>query len=192
TLRVSVTDQPDFVVTTANGSYIWETYVPLSAPSKTFTIHAVDAGGVTADGSYTVKSLSESKLQLVKAQGDAQIAAPGAQPAQKLRVQLRDENGTPVIGVPVTFAASPGGQIISATALTDDSGQAEAAVRLPPGEGLALFTVEAARLVATFSARGAAVSLTNFPVFLQSDAAYGNATLGKGPATVAQKGALLT
>ena len=191
-LRVSITDQPDFVVTAASGSYIWETFVPLSAPSKTFMVHAVDASGVTADGSYAVKSLTESKLRLVKTQGDAQTAAPGAQPAQKLKVQLQDENGTPVIGIPVTFAASPGAQLISSTAVTDETGQAEAAVRLPPAEGLSLFTAEAARLVSTFSARAAAVSLPNFPAFLQSDAAYGAATLGKGTATVAQKGALLT
>ena len=138
TLRVSVTDQPDFVVTAANGSYIWETFVPLSAPSKTFTVRAVDSSGVTADGSYSVKSLTESKLRLVKTQGDAQTAAPGAQPAQKLKVQLQDENGTPVIGIPVTFAASPGAQLVSTTAITDETGQAEAAVRLPPAEGLGL------------------------------------------------------
>jgi len=187
-LRVSITDQPDFVVTAANGSYIWETYVPLSAPSKTFLIHAADATGASADGSYTVKSLTESKLQLVKTQGDAQTGAPGALLAQKLRVQLQDETGTPVIGVAVTFAASPGGQLLSsATTVTDSTGQAEAAVRLPLAEGLALYTAEAARLVSTFSARAAASSLTNYPVFLQSDAAYGGATLGKGPATIAQK-----
>jgi len=92
-----------------------------------------------------------------------------------------------VIGVAVTFAASPGGQILSATALTDDTGQAEAAVRLPPSEGLALFTAEAARLVSTFSARAAAYSLTNYPTFSQADAAFGGATLGKGAATIAQK-----
>src|SRR5207248_2092574 len=59
-------------------------------------------------------------------------------------------------------------------------------------EGLALFTATAARLVVTFSARAAASSLSRYPSFLQSDASYGSATLGKGPATIAQKGALLT
>ena len=192
-LRVSIADQADFVVPAPNGAYSWETYVPLSAPSRTFAIHALDTKtGAAADGSYTVKSLTESRLQLVKTQGDAQTAAPGAQLAQKLRVELRDENGTPVIGVPVTFAASSGGQIVPSTAITDESGRAETSLRLPLAEGLALVTAEAARLVATFSARSAAVSLANFPAFLQSDAAYGNTALGKGPATVAEKGALLT
>jgi uncharacterized protein (TIGR03437 family) len=193
TLRVSITDQADFVVSALNGAYSWETYVPLSAPSKTFAIHAVDtAAGTSADGAYTVKSLAESRLQLVKTQGDAQTAAPGARLTQTLRVQLVDENGTPVIGVPVTFAASTGGQILPAAALTDDSGQAEAAVRLPAAVGLALVTAEAARLVTTFSARAVAAALPNFPAFLQSAASYGNNTLGKGSATIAQKGALLT
>ncbi|HTM49071.1 MAG TPA: Ig-like domain-containing protein [Bryobacteraceae bacterium] len=192
TIRVSITDQQDFVVTAANGSYIWETFVPLSAPSKTFTIHAVDSAGVAADGSYTVKALTESKLQLLKASGDAQTAAPGATLAQKLKVQLQDENGTPVIGIPVTFAASPGAQLISSTSITDETGQAEAVVRVPLSEGLALVTAEAARLVSTFSARAVASTLPNFPAFLQTDSPHGQTPLGKGPATVAQKGALLT
>ena len=193
TLRVSITGQQDFLVTTVNGSYTWDTFVPLSAPSQTFMIHAVDtSAGVTADGSYTVKSLTESQLKLTATQGDSQSGAPGAQLAQTLRVQLTDSSGTPVIGIPVAFAASTGGQILSATAVTDNSGQAEAAVRLPLSEGLALFTATAARLVATFSARAAATSLTKYPTFLQSDAPYGSTALGKGSATIAQKGALLT
>jgi uncharacterized protein (TIGR03437 family) len=193
TLRVSITGQPDFVVTTSNGSYTWDTFVPLSTPSQTVLVHAVDTGGgATADGSYTVKSLTESQLQLVAVQGDAQSGAPGARLAQTLRVQLTDSSGTPVIGIPVTFAASTGGQILSATAVTNNSGQAETAVRLPLSEGLALFTATAARLVTTFSARAAATSLTKYPAFLQSDASYGSTTIGKGPATIAQKGALLT
>jgi uncharacterized protein (TIGR03437 family) len=193
TLRVSITGQPDFVVTTANGSYTWDTFVPLATPSQTYLIHAVDTGaGTVADGSYTVKSLAESQLQLAPTQGDSQSGAPGAQLAQTLRVQLTDSSGTPVIGVPVTFAASTGGQILSAAAVTNSSGQAEAAVRLPASEGLALFTATAARLVVTFSARAAATLLTKYPSFVQSDAAYGSTTLGKGAATIAQKGALLT
>ena len=193
TLRVSITGQPDFVVTTSNGSYTWDTFVPPSAPSQTYLIHAVDSSaGTMADGSYTVKSLAESQLKLAPTQGDGQSGAPGAQLAQTLRVQLTDSSGAPVIGIPVTFAASTGGQVLSAPAVTDSFGQAEAAVRLPSSEGLALFTATAARLVATFSARVAATSLTRYPSFLQSDASYGTTTLGKGAATIAQKGALLT
>jgi uncharacterized protein (TIGR03437 family) len=192
-LRVSITDQPDFSITAANGAYSWETYVPLTAPSKTYAIRAADTkSGAVADGSYSVKSLAESRLQLVKSQGDTQTGPPGAQLPQKLRVLLQDENGTPVTGVAVTFAASPGGQITPATAVTDESGQAEAVLRLPPAEGLALATAEASRLVATFSARSTASSLSNFPAFVQADPAWGSAALGKGAATIGQKGALLT
>ena len=111
TLRVSVTDQPDFVVNAANGSYIWETYVPLSAPSKTFTIHAADSSGVSADGSYTVKSSDGIEAATRQDAGRRADGSPGAQLAQKLKVQLQDENGTPVMGMPVTFAASPGAQL---------------------------------------------------------------------------------
>ena len=193
TLRVSISGQQDFVVTTVNGSYTWDAFIPLSAPSQTILVHAVDTSdGTAADGSYTVKSLTESQLQLAATQGASQTGAPGAQLAQTLRVQLTDSNGTAVIGAAVTFAASSGGQIVSSTGVTDSAGQAEAAVRLPASEGLALFTATAGRLVATFSARAAAMSLTKFPTFLQSDAPYGSTVLGRGTATVAQKGALLT
>src|SRR5207247_3953831 len=44
----------------------------------------------------------------------------------------------------------------------------------------------------TFRARAVAVSLPNYPTFLQSDAPYGSTALGRGAATVTQKGALLT
>jgi len=54
-----------------------------------------------------------------------------------------------------------------------------------------LFTATAARLVATFSARAAATSLTRYPSFLQSDALRKHHAR-QGAATIAQKGALLT
>src|SRR5205823_306100 len=69
TLRISITGQPDFVVTTANGAYSWDIFVPLSTPSQTYLIHAVDtSAGTAADGSYSVKSLTESQLKLAPAQ----------------------------------------------------------------------------------------------------------------------------
>src|SRR5262249_20086529 len=92
-LRVSIPDPPDFTVNTVNGAYTWETYIPLGAAGKTYAIHTVDtAAQASADGSYTVKSLAEAKLQLVKTQGDTQTGAPGAQLAQKIRVRLQDDS----------------------------------------------------------------------------------------------------
>lgn len=193
TLQISIAGQPDFMVTAANGSYTWDAYVPLSAQSKTIAIHAVDmSSGTAVDGSYTVKALASSSLQLAKTQGDAQSGAPGAALAQALQVRLQDASGNPVSGLPITFAASPGGQILTASSITDGAGLAQATVRLPTSPGLALFTAQSSGQVATFGATVAAISLANYPVFLQSDAPYGVALLGKGSASVAQKGALLT
>ena len=194
TLRVSVSGQPDFVVTAPNGSYTWDTYVPLGAASRSVAIHAVDMAnaGASADGSYTVKALSSSSLQLAKARGDGQSGALGALLAQALQVKLQDAGGNGVSGVPVAFAASSGGRIVSASAVTDAAGQAQAVVRLPAVAGLALFTATASGQVATFSATAAAMSLANYPAFLQSDAPYGVSVLGAGPASIAQKGSLLT
>ncbi len=193
TLQISIAGQPNFVVTAANGSYTWDAYVPLSAASTTVAIQVADmSSGTTANGSYTVKALSSAALQLAKSQGDTQTGGPGAKLAQALQVRLQDTSGNPVSGIPVTFAASPGGQIVTASTVTDGSGLARATVRLPPSVGLALFTAQASGQVATFSATAAAMSLANYPTFLQSAAPYGVSLLGAGPATIAQKGALLT
>jgi uncharacterized protein (TIGR03437 family) len=184
-------------VTTTNGSYTWDIYIPLGTASKTVTIHAVDitsgaSGGATADGSYTIKALTSSSLQLAKMQGDSQSGAPGAQLAQALQVKLQDASGNGLSGITVTFAASPGGQIVTASSVTDGTGLAQASVRLPMTTGLALFTASASGQVATFSATVSAMSLSNYPTFLQSDAPYGVSVLGGGPASIAQKGSLLT
>ena len=187
-LSVSITGQPDFEVTVLTGAYSWEAFVPATAASGTVQVRAVDAGSSkSAEGSYQIKAAAEAGLQLKKLKGDAQIAPPGALAPQPLRVSLRDDRGNPVAGVSVRFAASPGAQIAPASALTDQNGEAEAALRLPSSEGIALATAEASRLVVTFSAQAARVALTNFPKFTQT----GDAPLGKGPGTIAQKGALL-
>src|SRR5262249_19060367 len=193
TLQISIAGQPDFAVTAATGSYTWDAYVPLNAQNRMIAIHAVDmSSGTSADGSYTVKALSSSSLTLAKTQGDAQSGAPGAALAQPLRVRLQDSTGNPVSGVPITFAASPGGQVITASTITDGSGLAQAMVRLPVSTGLALFTASSSGQVATFGATAGATSLAHFPRFLQSDAPWGVATGGKGSASVAREGALVT
>ncbi|MEO7653110.1 MAG: Ig-like domain-containing protein, partial [Bryobacteraceae bacterium] len=131
--------------------------------------------------------MSESKLALAKTQGDGQSGPPGALLSQRLRIAVRDETGNPVAGVGVTFTPSPGAQVISSTPVTDNSGQAEASIRLPLSEGVVLVSAEAARLVTTFNLRTTPVQLSNFPKLTQDSSSL----LGAGPATIAQKGALL-
>ncbi len=190
TLRVSISGQPDFIVKTQTGSYFWDSFVPANAATGAVTIHAVDTANAsaTADGSYSVRSSADVHAQIVKLRGDAQSAPPGAQAPQALRIAVRDDAGNPLAAVPVKFSASPGAAVSPAIATTDINGEAETFLRLPPNEGIVLATAEAVRQVATFSLRAAKASLPNYTQLSQS----GTGLLGNGPATIAQKGSLLT
>jgi len=192
TIRVSVTGQPDFTVTTANGAYTWDMFIPLSAKSGATAVHAADTkGSGAADGTLTVRGFNDNRVPVVKVQGDNQTGPPGAVLPLALRIALRDATGDPVVGVAVTFEASSGAQLSAATAVTDANGQAETLVRLPSAEGVTLVRADASAVASspvTFGLRSAASSLTNFPKFQQT----GDIKLGGGPATIAQKGALLT
>lgn len=187
-LRVSQTGQPDFLVTVEQGFYAWEVRVPAAAPGGVVTVRAVEtAGPGSAQASYTVRSAAAAVLEVAIASGDRQNGAPGARLPQPLVVVVRDSGGTPVPGQTVTFAASPGAQIVPASAVTGEDGRASAQLRLPLAAGIVLATATAAHEVVTFSARSAPVSLTGFPALSQDV----DGALGNGPDTIRQKGALL-
>jgi uncharacterized protein (TIGR03437 family) len=192
TLRVSITGQPDFLVTTANGAYSWTLHVPLSAASQTVAIHAVDTGNAssTANSSLTITGFANTRAQLTKVQGDNQSGLAGALLATPLVVMLADALGNPVIGAAVTFEASAGAQLSLVNATTDSTGHASTYLRLPSAKGVAGVTARSSLALApvTFSVSATASTLPNFPVLQQS----GSAILGNGTATIAQKGALLT
>jgi uncharacterized protein (TIGR03437 family) len=103
-------------------------------------------------------------------------------------VAVKDQNGNPVPGQTVAFAASPGAQITPVSALTGANGQASAMLRMPMPAGVALATAQVAGKLVTFSAKPVAFSLTNFPALTQAV----DGTLGNGSDTIRQKGALLT
>jgi uncharacterized protein (TIGR03437 family) len=191
TLRISTPGQPDFQVAAASGAYTWEVSVPLSAASGTVQVQAADAGSTArATGSYTIRGLANNRVPIAKVQGDSQTGLPGAMLPLALRVALKDASGAGVAGVPVTFTASPGGQVTVANTVTDGQGYAETQLRLPPSEGVALVSVDApgvASAPATFGARSVAATLTGFPRIVQA----GAGTLGASAFTFAQKGALL-
>ena len=191
TIRVSVSGEPDFLVTTANGAYSWEMFIPLTSKSGTVSVHASDtAGTLAANGVLTIKGFADNRISIAKVRGDNQTGAPGASLPLSMRIALLDSSGTPVVGAPVVFQASPGAQLSSATASTDSAGQAETFVRLPVSQGVTLVTANApgiAQSPVTFGALAAASTLAGFP---QMQAA-GSAVLGNGTATIAQKGALL-
>ena len=188
-VRVSITGQPDFLATLSGGAYTWDVYVPPSASSGTVVVRAVQvSGALAAQVSYTIRAASSVALTLSVSSGDGQTGAPGAVLATPLTVVLKDSLGNAAPGQVVTFTASPGAQLVSASTLTDANGQASAVVRLPSSESLALVTAQAAHQVVTFSARAAAFSLTNFPALSQAVAG----TLGHGTDTIRAKGSLLT
>jgi uncharacterized protein (TIGR03437 family) len=192
TIKVSITGQPDFTVTTANGSYSWDMFFPLTAKSGSLAIHAADVkGSGTADGTLTIRGFADNRVPISKVQGDNQTGPPGALLPLSLRVALRDSSGAPVVGAAVTFEASSGAQLSAPAAVTDANGLAETFVRLQGTEGVTLVRADAGSIASapvTFGLRSAASTLANFPKLQQS----GDARLGGGTATIAQKGALLT
>ncbi len=188
-LRISVTGRPDFVVTTTTGSYAWDAYVPANATSGMVTVRAVNTAAATstAEASYQVRALADVRFTLTKLRGDTQTGAPGAVLPLPLRVVLRDEFGSPVVNTAVRFNASPGGAVLTPVVMTNGAGEAEAQVRLPLNEGVALATAEAGRQTATFSFRVAASSLNNFPRLTQNS----EDKVGTSQNSLARKGALL-
>lgn len=192
TLRVTITGEPTFQVTTANGAYIWDMSVPLTAKSGAIAIHAADAASpATADGTLTVRGFNDNRIPITKVQGDNQTGMPGALLPISLRVALLDSSNVPVVGATVTFQAAPGVVLSTTSAVTDAAGHAETYVRLPAAEGTTAVTVNApsiAQAPVTFYVRAAASTLSGFPNWTMA----GDAPLGNGIATIAQKGALLT
>lgn len=193
TVRISVSGQTDFTVTTPTGAYAWQVLVPANAKTGAVTIHAVDTGtSVAADGSYTIQTAAALQLKVVKAAGDGQTGVPGAALPQPIVILLTDSAGNPQVGAPVQFNASPGARIVSSTAVTDSTGRAQASVRLPASEGLALFTAGTGTQLVTFSAQISHASIPSFPKFAQSDPQWASQPLNGGSATIGQGGALLT
>lgn len=192
TVRVSLTGQPDFLMTSTNGAYSWSMYIPLTAASGTVAIHAADthAAASTADGAITIRGFSNTRAQLNKVGGDNQSGSPGALLTAPLTVSLTDASGNPVIGAAVTFEGSPGVQLSTSSAVTDSNGSASTQLRLPGAKGVAGVTARSSLALApvTFAATASPSALSNFPNWQQS----GSAQLGNGTATIAQKGALLT
>ncbi|MBY0505141.1 MAG: hypothetical protein K2X03_14610 [Bryobacteraceae bacterium] len=189
-LRISVTGQADFTVSTTTGAYAWDVFVPTTARTGAVTVRAVAVGGTSppsAEAVYQVRALADIRFTLTKVRGDTQTGPPGAVLPVALRIALRDEFGSPVVNSPVRFNPSPGGVIARPEVITNGQGEAETTMRLPPGEGVALATAEAGRQAVTFSFRVAAQSLNNFPRLTQNS----EEKLGNGAETLNRKGALL-
>jgi len=189
TLRISQTGQADFLVTTASGSYTFDTWLPANTAPGTVTVTASDTNSTaTAQSSYTVYALSTSLMTVAIVSGNQQTGAPGALLTQPLVVVVNDQDGNPVAGQSVAFAASPGATALPATVITGANGTASATLRMPTPAGIALVTAQTGGHFVTFSAQSAAFSIGNFPALTQAV----SGTLGNGSDTIQNKGALLT
>jgi uncharacterized protein (TIGR03437 family) len=189
-LAVSITSQPDFQVTPPGGAFGWDVQLRPGVASGSYHVTVRDtAGSDRADGAYSVRAAAQTRYQLTKVSGDNQSALPASQVAQPLVVRLTDDGGNPIAGASVSFSSIAGASVTPAQAVTDANGYAQATLRLPPDDGLALANAEAGGQVVTFAAHAQDSNLSTFPTFRQS---MDNVNVGSGPATIHEKGALLT
>jgi uncharacterized protein (TIGR03437 family) len=163
-IRVRTTGEPDFFVQPANGAYAWELLVGANANPGTVTVSVEDSErAARAQTTFTVRAVADARPRLSKVRGDGQAGPPGSLLPVPLRVQLVDEANNPLAGVAVAFTASPGGSLVRVSAVTDGAGEAEAVLRLPAREGIALVTAEALLQVVTFQVRMTGGALSSFP-----------------------------
>ncbi len=163
-IRVRTTGEQDFFVQPLNGAFAWDLLVRANANPGTITVSAEDTErNVSARTTFTVRALADARPRLTKVRGDGQAGPPGSLLAVPLRVQLLDESSNPLAGVAVTFTPSPGGSLARFAAVTDSNGEAEAVLRLPSREGIALVTAEALLQVVTFQVRMTGGTLSSFP-----------------------------
>ena len=188
-IKVSVTGEPPFTVTTANGSYSWDMFIPLTASSGVLTISAADASGASATGALTVRGFDKNRVQMSVVGGNNQTSAPGSLLPVPFQVAMLDASGAPVVGAPVTFSAASGVQLSTVSAVTDSSGHAATYVRLPKIAGVTGVNASSslAQSGVTLFAVAAPSVIANLPAVQET----GSTALGNGTATIGQKGALL-
>ena len=180
-------DSFDAVAT--NGAFVWDGIVPSGARAGTVALRAVDATNPqsTADGSYTIRSLTDLRPTASKLAGDVQSGAPSSLLPQPLQVVVRDLNGNPLAGIPVSFVPSPGASVTVSTTTTNADGVAQTFFRLPPQAGVALVSAQVNGQVLTFNARVLEQTITDFPRFSQAV----DGTLGNSGLPLSQRGSLL-
>ena len=127
---------------TAGGGTLSATTVATDSTGRaqtTLTLGATSAGAHTVDATVEgiaekvtfTTTVSQVATTLVKISGDSQTADPGVALANAFVVEVRDQGGTGMSNVSVTFAVTAGGGTLSATtATTGTNGQAETTLTL--------------------------------------------------------------
>ena len=88
-----------------------------------------------------MKTLNLITPGLSKVSGDDQTSISGASLVNPFVIEVRDENGSVLEGVSVTFAVTTGGGMLSVTStMTDENGAAQSTLTL--GTNLGMNTVE--------------------------------------------------
>ena len=149
----SISDISSLVANTGLGSgdsvYVWRN--PLSYLSIHTHIPTLQERGVK------IEFTNQAYPALLKISGDNQQSDPGAVLAQPFVVEVQDENGSVLAGVPVTFAITKGGGTLRAIrTTTNKSGRAESTLTLGPDAGTNTVSVSAAGIqqTVTFNAEG--------------------------------------
>ena len=127
---------------TAGGGTLSATTVSTDATGRaetTLTLGATSVGAHTVDATVEgiadkvtfTATVSQVATTLVKISGDSQTADPGVALADAFVVEVRDQAGTAMSNVSVTFAVTAGGGTLSTTtATTGTNGQAETTLTL--------------------------------------------------------------
>ena len=117
---------------------------PLSHPSIHMHIPTLTGRGVT------VQFTDQAHPALLKISGDNQKGVSGAALATPFVVEVQDENGSVLEGVPVTFTVTAGGGTLSVTRImTNENGRAESTLTLGPNPGTNTVSVSAAEFEQT-------------------------------------------
>ncbi|HEX6250033.1 MAG TPA: hypothetical protein VFZ56_01210 [Gemmatimonadaceae bacterium] len=105
---------------------------------------------------FTATATAAAAENLVKIAGDGQTAVAGTAVAVDPSVRLTDEFANPIVGVPVTFAVTSGGGLITGSAqVTDSDGVATVSSwTLGTTAGANVLSATAGSLVVTFTATG--------------------------------------
>ena len=135
---------------------------PLSYPSIHTHIPSLTGRGVTVN----FDNRTPQTLEIVS--GNDQQGAPSTALTNPFVVEVRDANGNPFEGVPVTFAVTAGGGSLSTqTTTTDANGQASTTLNLGPNTGTntieASVTGISAAVSFTATAQTRAVKAVNIP-----------------------------
>lgn len=129
--------QPALATTDASGqAFTWAT---ANATSGSYTVTVIAPSGTTAS-----VSLTNLQVVLERVSGDMQQTPAGEAFAQELVVRLRDEQGAPLVGLPVTFSAPGSGASASlAPSLTITDAHGHAATTATANSAAGTCSVEA-------------------------------------------------